>query len=117
MKWTPQQLREYETRRASSRTKPECAVPHEPVAAPEGKAQNPGRVLLRITSFRRRLIDPDNLCPKYFIDALRYAQVIGDDSAAHITLEVSQIKVKTKTEERTEVEVILSETGNPIVKT
>jgi hypothetical protein len=105
MRWTPEQLREYEARRKISRSKPERVVQNEPVAAPKGKAENTGRVLLRVTSFRRRLIDPDNLCPKYFIDALRYAQVIGDDSAAHVTLQVSQVKVKTKAEECTIIEL------------
>jgi hypothetical protein len=60
------------------------------LAAAEGKANDAGRIRVVITSSRRRLIDPDNLCPKYFIDCLRYSGLIPDDSPEHITLEVKQ---------------------------
>jgi hypothetical protein len=63
------------------------------------------RFSVRVTSYRRRLIDPDNLCPKFFIDCLRYCGAIPDDRAQDITLEVRQEKVKRKQDERTEIEV------------
>lgn len=84
---------------------PQQAVRDEPVGAKEGKGGNPGRVSVRVTSYRRRLIDPDNLCPKYFVDACRYSRLINDDSAAHIEFTAAQIKVATKDEERTEIEI------------
>jgi hypothetical protein len=115
MRWTKEQLRDYETRRASSSAKPERAIQNEPVATPKRKAVYAGKVHVRIRSFRTRLLDPDNLCAKYFVDCLRYSGLIPDDRAEDITLEVSQVKVN-RSEQRTEVEVILSETGNPIVK-
>lgn len=62
------------------------------------------RVRVRVVSFRSRLCDPDNLCPKYFVDCLRYAGLITDDTPELITLEVSQVKVK-RGEERTEIEI------------
>lgn len=61
------------------------------------------RVRVRVTSFRVRLLDPDNLCPKYFIDCLRYANCIRDDRQQDITLEVRQEKVESKLLERTEI--------------
>lgn len=93
----------YQAKRAASSAKPERVVRHEPVATKERKAGNATRIHVRVTSFRRRLLDPDNLCPKYFIDCLRYAGLIQDDRAADIALEVEQFKVKTAAEERTEI--------------
>jgi hypothetical protein len=38
---------------------------------------------------------------KYFIDALRYENVIADDTAAHVTVEVSQRKARKGEEPHT----------------
>jgi len=84
--------------------KPEQAVRHEPVAKEERKDSHPGIVQVRVVSFRSRLLDPDNLCPKYFIDCLRYAKLIKDDNQSEIELSVKQVKVK-KDQERTEIEL------------
>ncbi len=78
---------------------------NEPVGATEGKASHASRRAVRITSFRVRLTDPDNLCPKYFIDALRYAGAIPDDRQEDIELTTTQEKVKTFSEERTLIEI------------
>ena len=75
------------------------------LAEGEREKQDSKRVLVRITSHRERLIDPDNLCPKYFIDCLRYAGIIADDSAAHIELSVSQRKC-AKGQEETVIEIL-----------
>jgi hypothetical protein len=107
-RWTKEDLAAYEARqagRSSSRAVPEPPVRHEPVAAAEGEAENTDRVRVCVAGFRRRLCDPDNLCPKYFIDCLRYAGFIPDDRERDITLEVRQEKVKTKAEERTEITI------------
>lgn len=81
---------------------PQPPVCHEPLAAPPRKARHAGRLRICVVSFRSRLCDPDNLCPKYFIDCLRYAGLIADDSPEHITLEVRQEKCK-RGAERTEL--------------
>ena len=52
-----------------------------------------------------RLLDTDNLCCKYFIDALCYEGVLKGDSPKHITLEVRQEKVRTAAEECTIIEI------------
>ena len=70
------------------------------------------RDLVRITSYRCRPVDPDNLVGgcKYAIDALRYAGVIQDDRQTDIQLQVFQVKTKTKKEEKTVIEVTYSPT-------
>lgn len=110
MKWTAEQVRQHNERIDQARDKasgaePKQTVRDESVAAEAGEAGHADRVHVRVVSFRRRLIDPDNLCPKYFVDCARYAGWIKDDNAKEITLEVRQIKVKTKTDERTEIEI------------
>ena len=73
----------------------------------ESKERGTSRPSLRvtITSYRCRLLDADNLCPKFLIDALRYEQLIPDDSPDHIILEVRQQKVDGKAKEGTLVEI------------
>lgn len=80
-------------------------VCHEPLATKEREASDATRLHVRVISYRRRLCDADNLCCKYFIDCLRYAEIIKDDSAKYITLEVGQQKVDSASEERTEIEI------------
>lgn len=96
---------------AASSAVAQRAVPNEPVAAEERKTGNAGRVPVRVTvtSYRRRLIDPDNLCPKYFVDACRYSRLIRDDSAKEIEFTARQEKVATKAEERTVIEIFAPE--------
>lgn len=100
----------YQARRSASRPKPEQAVRHESVAEKAGEASHPKSIprrVVRITSYRRRLLDFDNLAGgcKYFLDCCKYAQLIPDDRPEDIILEVSQVKVRTKTEERTEITI------------
>jgi hypothetical protein len=83
----------------------EQSLRHEQVAKVKGKKADPRRCVLRITSHRTRLLDTDNLCPKYFIDALRIAGVIEDDTAEHIDLQLSQEKVARRSEEKTVIEI------------
>lgn len=65
------------------------------------------RVLISVTSYRRRLLDPDNILavPKYFIDFLRHVRVLRDDRCQDVEVRVAQQKVATENEERTEIEV------------
>lgn len=64
------------------------------------------RIIVRITSRRVSLQDPDNELVKPLVDQLRYAGIIPEDNSATIKLETDQIRVGTKKEEGTEVEVI-----------
>ena len=105
MRWTQQEYDAYQARRASSRAKLEQVVRHEPVAAKAREAGHPKSVRVCIVSFRCRLIDPDNLCPKYFMDCLRYCGWIEDDSARHVTFSIYQTKVTSKDQQRTEITI------------
>jgi hypothetical protein len=69
--------------------------------------RNSPKYRVRIRSHRVRQLDLDNLYGgvKYFVDALRYAEIIPDDDPESISLEVSQEKVKGYKNEKTEVEV------------
>ena len=94
----------------ASGAEPQCAVQDAPDAAIQRKEKDPTRCRISIVSYRKRLIDPDNLIPKYFIDSLRYLKVIEDDSAKHIVLEVRQEKSKTP---RTEIVITPIEPSQP----
>lgn len=64
------------------------------------------RIIVRITCRRVSLQDPDNSLFKPLVDQLRYAGIIPEDDSKTIKLETDQIRVGTKKEEGTEVEVI-----------
>ncbi len=86
--------------------KPQSVVRNERLDEKAGKAKNAIRHIVRITSFRTRLLDTDNLCPKFFIDALRYAGCIYDDAEKDIDLRVSQRQVEKRTQEKTLIEIL-----------
>lgn len=92
----------HKVRGAASGAEPQPVVRDEPVAAPARETRDAGRVRVCVVSFRARLCDPDNLCPKYFIDCLRYAGLIVDDAPDCITLEVRQVRCR-RHEQRTEI--------------
>jgi hypothetical protein len=73
------------------------------LAKSEGKKSDSGRVHLCIVSIRKRLLDPDNLSPKWLIDCLRYSQIIRGDEPDKITLQVEQRKCAKGEEESTQV--------------
>ena len=88
-------------------SQPEPVVRVEPLGAEEVEGNYPKRSVVRITSIRNRLLDPDNLVGgcKYIIDALTKAKVIKDDTQKDIRLEVYQAKCATRKEEKTIIEV------------
>ena len=87
--------------------KPQPAIRIGAVGEEEAQGRDFQRNLVRITSYRCRLLDPDNLAGgcKYAIDAIRRAKVIKDDREKDIRLEIFQVKVKTRKEEKTVIEV------------
>jgi Holliday junction resolvase RusA-like endonuclease len=95
----------YKVNCALSGPKSKRSFRHEPLAASKRKKENPRCRVLKLTSYRRRLLDTDNLRPKYFIDALRYAGVIDDDTPKHLTLQTHQEKVSHRCEEKTLIEL------------
>ncbi len=95
----------YDSNDQASRAVFEQALRHEPLAKAKGKEAHSGRFRVLVTSYRRRLTDQDNLAPKFFIDCLRYAGVIPDDTPQAIDYSITQVKVRKKEEERTEIQV------------
>jgi Holliday junction resolvase RusA-like endonuclease len=73
----------------------------------QGKETRSTRTHIRITRYSCRPLDCDNYAGgcKPIIDQLRYAKLIRDDNPETIEVEFKQVKVKTKTQERTEIEI------------
>jgi Holliday junction resolvase RusA-like endonuclease len=73
----------------------------------EGEETCRQRTNLRITRYSCRPLDCDNYAGgcKPALDQLRYAKLIRDDSPEDIEVDFRQVKVKTKKEERTEIEI------------
>ena len=117
MNWTHEQLRQLGYRQnpdgSFSHT---STLPHakpQPVARPalDGPARREetrqNRITLCITRHATKLLDADNFAGgcKPLIDQLRYAKLIPDDDPETVEILFRQTKVKTKAEERTEVEI------------
>ena len=66
----------------------------EPLAKKEVQRRTGERVLVRVTSVRKRLLDEDNLCEKYHVDLCRYAGVISGDEAGKTKIETTQRRLK-----------------------
>ncbi len=77
----------------------------EPLSTDQIEARHPRRYVVRFTSHRVQLLDEDNLCVKYVCDGLRHAGIIPDDSPDQAHIEVAQVKVAHKADEKTVIEV------------
>ena len=96
---------DYQTDTRLPGPEPQRAIPKKPLAAAQGESKGATRPTVRITSCRVRPIDPDNLCPKYLIDALRYCGALRDDREADYILQITQEKVTHKQQELTKLEI------------
>lgn len=110
MRVTQQEYEQIERRLAAGRKLPapipQPAVCDGPLATETGEGKGSGRCAVVVTSYRcGTLTDPDNTCAKYVIDSLRYAGILYDDTPEAITLTVKQVRVKTRKEEKTVVEL------------
>lgn len=83
--------------------KPERSPGNGALAAPQAETRHPGKYVVRVTSHRVRLLDSDNLVPKWHVDALRYAGCLPSDAPDRADIITTQKKVRTKEEERTEI--------------
>ncbi len=86
---------------------PQFDVEHDPLEPSPPAPKHTGRYVVRLVSYRRRLLDKVNLYggSKFFEDGLRYAGLIPDDREAVCDFEASQVQVKLKADERTEITV------------
>jgi Tfp pilus assembly protein PilP len=112
--WTKKDLESYLKNLKRNDANPDNILPapklerhtgNESLEAHKDKTRNAVRYVIRVTSYRRRLLDTDNLCEKYHIDALRYAGIIHSDAADQALIETRQIKVKRADEEKTVIEI------------
>jgi len=107
MRLTQKQYETIKNRIERANSKLKCDKQFRPLGKKKAQAEDIRRNVVRIKSFRRRLLDRDNLwggC-KIFIDCLKELNLIKDDSEKHIDLIVTQEKVMSQKEERTEIEV------------
>jgi hypothetical protein len=89
--------------RESSAAKPQHPARLGIPKAVQAQVRRAGKCLVRVTSYRRRLLDTDNLVAKWHIDALRYAGVLHSDAPEQAHIETRQVKVGSADEERTEI--------------
>jgi len=107
-KWTAQTVYEHNQRllnRKAPSPQLERPVRDDALAAPQVEGPDTAQFLVRVTSFRRRLLDEDNLAVKFHVDCCRYAGLIPSDAPSQTHIEVRQEKVKGKDDERTEIEI------------
>ena len=76
------------------------------VAPPRLQEANTERVIVRVLTVRKRLLDEDNLCEKFLVDAMRYCGFLADDRASTTKIEVSQRKCEAGEEEHVVIEII-----------
>ncbi len=81
----------------------ECPVGNDALETHTSQEGATGKLHIRFVSHRQRLCDPDNLSVKWLLDCLRYCGAIAGDEPEKISLEVTQKKVKLKTNEFTEI--------------
>jgi hypothetical protein len=122
MNWTHEQLRQLGYRQnpdGSFSHSSTAGIPHaKPQPAPRqtldhaGTRESPrkARTTLVITRSACSLLDADNYAGgcKPLIDQLRYAKLIADDDPETVEILFRQVKVKTKAEEMTQVEITRS---------
>jgi hypothetical protein len=79
------------------------------LATRQAQARDTRKRIVRLTSYRVRLLDTDNVCGKFHTDAIRYcgAGILPDDAPDRCEIFTSQIKVATKAEERTRIVIEL----------
>jgi len=78
---------------------PQSHVVAQPLATTPLQSEGPRRRVLCFTAFRTRLVDPDNNVFKWECDALRYAGILVDDTAAHVEIVTKQVKVRHRKDE------------------
>lgn len=92
-------------RKNPNSSKPQRGNDNAALAAGQVQSGSSQRFLVRVTSFRKRLIDEDNLCPKFAVDCCRYAGLLPDDAPGETKIECRQEKVGKEEDEHTVIEI------------
>ncbi len=110
--WTTTDQNAYELRQSVSSRNRRPVAKLEPSSSDgtvgQIQVQEPAtrKVLVIVTSFRRRLLDEDNLCEKYHVDCCRYAGLLPSDDPSRTQIQVRQEKVGSKAREFVRIEII-----------
>ena len=84
---------------------PERTAGDAALVAAQAQGGTRERILVRIESVRKRLLDEDNLVSKYHTDLCRYSGLIPSDAPGVCKIETSQRKAEKGEEERTEITI------------
>lgn len=93
------------TRNSGKITKLERGAGNAPLEKEKVQGRIGQQFLVRVTSFRRKLIDEDNLCEKYHVDLCRYSGALFGDEAGTTKIETSQIKIGKEEKERVLIQI------------
>ena len=96
--------------------KPKPAPAKALAGCPPAQDAGASRRLVRITVHRPRLHDPDNITVKAIIDALRSHKIIPDDRPEDVAVEITQVKCRTKKQQKTVVEIMPCPPSAPDVR-
>lgn len=113
MRWTQQEYDAYLAKRSAVGVKLSPAESQQDqapalVQAVSRETKSIRRPVVRFTFYCLRLRDRDNYTssPKDLCDGLRHASLIPGDSEAEIDLQVEQVKIAHRSEQRTVIEII-----------
>jgi hypothetical protein len=86
-------------------TKLECNSLTPPLGKNKAKKGDSAKFSVRVTSFRHRLLDEDNICAKYHVDLCRYAGILPSDAPATTRIQATQEKIRSEEKEYTLIEI------------
>ena len=84
---------------------PQCATSNAALVETQVQSGTGDRILVRIESVRKRLLDEDNLVSKYHTDLCRYSGLIPSDAPGVCKIETTQRKAEKGEAERTEITI------------
>jgi hypothetical protein len=99
----PSRRREFGDRDEGGTAKPERSAANPLEQTAEDEARDSRKFIVRVASYRCRLLDEDNLVAKYHVDGCRYAGLLPSDAPGRAHIQVTQIKVGTREEEHTRI--------------
>lgn len=105
--WTPQEYAAYQAGRSVPHPK-QCERPAQLGSDNAREAQGPSCVQVCFTLYRVRLLDVDAKYAsiKDLLDCIVDAGFALGDQEGEVDLQVTQVKVKTRAEERTEIQIL-----------
>jgi hypothetical protein len=90
------------------RVRKQATRPDKAETPGKGESKRGDKFRIVVTSYRKRHADPDNLCPKWYIDEIVSAKIIPDDLSKYITSVEKRVRV-TKNEPKTVIEIFKHE--------